>query len=442
VYVMPITRGHRDYMSSSTLRIDSPALSAHDATKLIACIDEHMEHGVGGCTIPPQLIPDAVARTLPPSVVSFAYQHPDEVVDLAPAYLLLLANLAAGEFPNIVPCLGPIELHNSTDDDSTEQEASVWASIGAIAASSSRMSACARSGIPLLVDVSEPAVLSIMAFSSVNVAYVLVTALWISATFALRRFGEWTHKVCVAWLVVHAIQTLVWGIGSHHPIPLNNVLVALLALGVTTGVLVQGDHDSGPGDLLVPMGLQLMQYIITAPLYYVVVLAALSPSVMVVELQLMAVVTGAAYASLYVVVQYCQFCENPLESKRDDPSSFTCVLLMGCSSMMLKIGGITLFLLVSVRSQEGYVATHTNLFIAAILLVGMDLACYLVCLYDLVALKGSRYTSYQGFLWWGTHLRALCQALFLCMKGVVASLVMIALYNHELPAYACSVWEY
>ena len=169
--------------------------------------------------------------------------------------------------PNIARCVKPLPVNNPQPSDVEE-----WLnSVKHVASNSHLRGTCLLTGQQATVDVTSNYKTSLTTFSSVNMLFMLSVIMWISASFALFYVGGlprngaadpasfgmvyWSSAdffilTSIVWNIFLVVYILVPRVQEQSNIPLNNVVVALMAL--LSSIAVQWYWANFSGRRLIP----------------------------------------------------------------------------------------------------------------------------------------------------------------------------------------------
>lgn len=158
-----------------------------------------------------------------------------------------------GMLPNIGRCVKPIEHREGEGAAERKKREFRWLSgLSDYSTRSHLKGACLLSGQQDVVDVSTNHKASAVLFSSVNTMYTSLVVAWISASFSLfycmnallNGYEDLLIGVAVVWNVVLAATSLAPQWYGDYSIPLNNIVLGLVLLGLAVVVHCTWSSDS------------------------------------------------------------------------------------------------------------------------------------------------------------------------------------------------------
>jgi hypothetical protein len=410
-------------------------------------------------------IPEVIASTLPAAMVKYFNAHPAEVInDLAPGYVRLLSNRAHGQipenmFPNIARCVWfPDSLYpeDTTASPTIDEEdaTTAWKDIGFISKSSARISTCTRSGILQYNDVTGNYVTSVRPFSSVHIMYLLAALLWVSSAFALHyvireleKIGSIEHTwitalntVVVLWNIIYVILTIVWCSSDDSDIPINNVVIVLFILFLTTIDQYSNDNDV--------MSTRCMEYAITTPLLFVITLAATSSAAPIFAYQTIALTLVASHLISRIALSFKSYIIKGSSdtAKHSEASKTICYSSLMLCSLFLSAAAFTIFMNYTTTKSDSYIAKHTSLYGSAAILVSVEVLAGLVILLAIIWTKPDVRDDEDDVS--ESTMQDLTQQTFVASyvsmdfiaKVVCASITVATFAENRIPAHSCSPW--
>jgi hypothetical protein len=451
IFVFPV---HLQEESAAWLGNDEPLNTVNHVATLAKCLPLYSNpppnKNTYDCDLS-LLLPPSIVSTFPESMRSYFQPALSTTLqELAPAYVNLILNFASGKlpggvFPNLMRCIASAQQGQTTELQS-KIDVQHWRDIGFMSESSARIGACTRTGLPNYVETSGNYLTPISIFSSIHIMYLLTTVMWISASFALFYVAcfAWPQSwmsyavlsVCMIWNVVWFFTTMIWANKSINPIPPNNVLVgftvtilACIFQGYTFFYIRRDESNSPNGERIdahARVKLQCMEYVITTPLLFVVILAAVSPSVPTSVFQAMAILLAASH------IASCTGTIAPdAEHSYATGAKKMCMILLVLCTFLLQTAALILFLNYTANEIGSFTAENTAISLSADLFVVFEIAFGVVLLA----------TSVCEVLNWNTFSAFTVPMyifLDLTSKLIAASIIYNAMQNNHIAAHTCS----
>jgi hypothetical protein len=404
----------------------------------------------------------AIASTLPSAMVKYFDKHPANVInDLAPGYVRMLVNLANGQisekmFPNIARCvwfpdsLYPLDTTTSPKIDD-EDATTAWKDMGFISKSSARISTCTRSGILQYNDVTGNYVTSVRPFSSVHVMYLLTALLWVSSAFALHYVNREIYNLydesnpmvvqglqaaIVLWNIAYVIMTIIWCSSDDSDIPINNVIIVLFILALTSMA------PSGPfwkdklNTKVEVMSTRCIEYAITTPLLFVVTLSATSSVAPMFAYQTIALMLVASHLISRIALSFTSSrAATATASTFLNNCKTVCISSLMLCSLFLSAAAFTIFMNYTTSKSDSYIAKHTSLYGSAAILVSVEVLAGLVIL---MAIFWTGSSDDQDMIQ-KTFVASYVSLDFIA-KVVCASITMATFAENRIPAHSCNPW--
>jgi hypothetical protein len=326
-----------------------------------------------------------------------------------------------------------------------------WVRIGRLTASSSTLSTCIRSGILHEVDRPVQYLSSLTIFSSVHIIYLLTTTMWISALLVVQQLSciydtniaffwlcgvglleslnykrlaqyveylSWVH-FSTMWALIFVVLNTVWLVTAPYSIPINNILMGIALVCFVDRMKVGVPANSNDLSDAVYYT-SLLEYAITTPLLFVVVLAVSSTVATATTFQCMVVCLFISYAASYIALHLQQ------QSRIQDSFTHLIMLLIGLSTLLMKAAGLTIFLTHAIPSSQSYAPAHSLVYATVWVVTGLDVAFGFLWIATAYVQVNQKPRLFDSYLWVDG-----------IAKNVLAVLIYTAVQQDHIAAHVC-----